>query len=262
MERLKDIALVTTACRAGSLAGILLLVNNREDYYIVPAIHATSAIVALAMSAVIIRFRYGIIFKIPHYKMIFGLYKKGGDVFVYQLAPNLYNNSASFLLGAYSGASTLGIFSAASKVIDIFNSAGTILSNAVFPFLARNQFNADKIHKRLIITGVFLSIICFCAAGPISALLFPTAADNVATHIRLLSPGVLAFFAVMVFQNNGLLIHGKDASARRSSLWVSTVSFLFGVAVIPLVGSLGAVIMIVGARAALAISGYIIYKRH
>lgn len=161
MEQMRQSAVISIVSRLMMLAGMFILIKDESDYYLVPALNAIAMTGCAVFSVFWISSQYKVSYGFPSLERIKDVYREGRDIFISQLTPNLYNNSAFFLLGIFSGPTAVGFFSAASKVTDVFNSAGLIISNAFFPYLARNQSFIPKFHKLMLFAGLLLMILCF-----------------------------------------------------------------------------------------------------
>ena len=262
MERMRQSAIISITSKLLMLSGMFILIKDESDYYLVPALNAAAMAGCAIFSAFWISGQYKVSYKIPSLKKMRDVYREGWDIFISQLAPNLYNNSAFFLLGVFAGPTAVGFFSAASKVIDVFNSAGMIISNAFFPYLARNRNVIPKFHKLMLAAGAFLFVLCFVCSDFLAEILFSDKGIGVAYYIRLMSCGILAYFMILSFHHNGLVLAGKDRYIRLISVWVSVLFFLIGLSIVPAFEIYGAVIMLVGARIVMAIWGFFAYRKY
>lgn len=261
MERMRQSAIISITSKLLMLSGMFILIKDESDYYLVPALNAVAMAGCAIFSAFWISGQYKVSYKIPSLKKIKDVYRDGWDIFISQLAPNLYNNSAFFLLGVFAGPTAVGFFSAASKVIDVFNSAGMIISNAFFPYLARNRNVIPKFHKLMLLMGLLLMILCFIFSDFITTILFADKSAGIAYYIKLMSCGILAYFMTLSFHHNGLVLAGKDRYVRLISVWVSVLFFLIGLSIVPVFGIYGAVVMLVGARVVMAVWGFLAYRK-
>lgn len=262
VERMHQSAVISITSKLSMLIGMFSLIKNESDYYLVPALNAMAMAGCAIFSVFWISSRYKVSYTFPPLERIKNVYREGRDIFISQLAPNLYNNSAFFLLGVFAGPTAVGFFSAASKVIDVFNSAGMIISNAFFPYLARNRNVIPKFHKLMLAAGAFLFVLCFVCSDFLAEILFSDKGIGVAYYIRLMSCGILAYFMILSFHHNGLVLAGKDRYIRLISVWVSVLFFLIGLGIVPAFGIYGAVIMLVGARIMMAVWGLFFYKKY
>ena len=262
MEQMRQSAIISITSKLLMLSGMFILIKDESDYYWVPALNTAAMSGCAIFSAFWISSQYKVSYKIPSLGKIKDVYREGWDIFISQLAPNLYNNSAFFLLGVFAGPTAVGFFSAASKVVDVFNSIGMIISNAFFPYLARNRNMIPKFHKLMLLMGLLLMVFCFIFSDFIAAILFADKGFGISYYIKLMSCGILAYFMTLSFHQNGLVLAGKDRYVRLISVWVSVLFFLIGLGIIPVFEIYGAIIMLVGARIMMAVWGLFFYKKY
>lgn len=259
MESMRQSAVITITARLCMLAGILVLVRNPDDFYKVPALNASAFAGCAVFSVFWIYKHYHIKYSPPTLPALINVYRQGKDAFAAQLAPNLYNNSATFLLGVFGGAASVGIYSAAIKVTEVFNSAGLIISQAFFPYLARNKQYIRDFHKLMLLTGSVLTVLCWWAADWITLILFSADNGEIAHYIRWLSMGILFCFTTLAFHNNYLMLVGRDDVVRRISFYTSLLFFVTGIFLVHVYGIYGAMLMLLGARMVMALWGLLAY---
>lgn len=261
LENISQGALLTAFSRLLYVVGIFLFVRSPQDYALVPALNAVTMLVAVIAAIGYANYKLKLRFKLPPFRRLLAVYKEGSDAFLAQLTPNLYNNSATFLLGAFSGTVAVGAFSAARKLVEAFSAAGMILSNAIFPYLLRNKDAVRRSHTLLWGVGVFLALACLLSADLAVLLLFPEVDAPIALYIRILGVGILGYFGSLIYHNNGLQLIKRDDIVRRISVLVSIIFFALGLVLVPVYGVYGAIGMVVGARLSMAISGWWGFKR-
>lgn len=259
VENMRQSAIISITSKIILLGSVLFFIKGPDDYYLVPALNAAAMLGCAVFAIAWIALRYRIAYKTPTFSEIKATYREGSDVFLSQLAPNLYNNSATFLLGWFGGVAAVGVFSAAAKVIDAFNSLGLIVSNACFPYLARNPGLAPKFHRVMLALGIVFFATCFIFSGSIAEILFASEKLEVAPYIRLMSIGVAAYFALLAYHNNGLMLIGRDKEVRKIFVSSSVLFFFMGFILIPFFGGYGAAIMLIGARLSMALAGFLKY---
>lgn len=262
VEQMRQSAIISITSKFLMLAGIFIFIRDESDYYRVPMLYAAAMVGCAVFSVLWIESRYKITYKVPSLIKVKNAYREGANIFVTQLTPNLYNNSAFFLLGIFEGPIAVGFFSAAAKIIDVFNSAGIIISSAFFPYLARNRSVIPKFHKLMLIAGVLLFVLCFICSDFLVAILFSDKGIGVAYYVKLMSCGIFAYFMILSFHNNGLVLAGKDKYVRLIATWTSGLFFLLGLGIVPTFGIYGAVIMLVGARVIMATWGFFFYRKY
>lgn len=261
MENMRQSAAISIVAKLGIVLAILIWVRAPADAYKVPAFYAIAYACCALFSLFWMRRNYQIAYKLPSVRSLIGVFRQGRDAFAAQLAPNLYNNSSTFFLGLFFGASSVGVFSAAAKVIEVFNSAGLILSQAAFPYLSRNKRHIKIFHRIMLVSGAVLSAICWLFADWLACILFSCDSQDVGRYIRFLAVGVLFCFANLSYHNNFLMLICRDDVVRKISVTVSLVFFVIGLFAVPHYGIYGSVLMLVGARFVMALWGWVAYVK-
>jgi len=262
MEKMKFITFLNLGSSALFLIGLIVFVEQKDDFYIVPLLQALASLLSLILALVLIKKEFNLRFITPSYLDIRNIYKNGYHAFVAQLAPNLYNNTSVFLLGIYTNNNTVGLYTAATKVIDAVISFAYILSNTFLPHLARNLKNHKKFQKIMLAFGLTLTIATFIYAEFISQLLFSKDYVEVSNYIKLLAICILFLFITMTYGTNYLMLINKDKVLRNIVLLTSICFFLIALFVVPIFGILGSISVLVGARATLAISQFSYYQKY
>lgn len=248
MEKMKYITFLSLGTSSTFLVSLFAFVNNKEDYLLVPLLNALSALVTLTVAIVLIRKQFNVLFILPSVESVKNVLKSGQHAFISQLVPNLYNNSAVFLLGIFTNSSVVGLYTAATKVIDAVISFAYIISNTFLPYLSRNLQQHKVLEKIMLIVGAGFTISIFFTADNIAALLF--SADNleIASYIKWLSICILFIFITITYGTNFLMLIGKDHVVKNIGLYTSVCFFAIALFIIPPLGIYGAIITLVGAR--------------
>lgn len=260
IEKLSVSAGLMTGARASYLVSIFLFVKGPSDYVLVPALNAVAIGAATFLAYRLIVRHTGLRLQMPSWRQLSAVYRDSFDAFLAQLTPNLYNNSATFLLGAFAGPSAVGTFSAARKVVEMLSSIGMIVSNALFPYLLRNPSKVRVAHNVLWGLGLAVCLTGILAADLVIALLFPDVDQPLAIYMRWLCLGILGYFGNVIYHTNGLMLLSRDDLVRRISV-ISSLLFLgVGLISVPYWGIYGSILMIVGARLLMSIMGLIYFR--
>ncbi|MBE0472420.1 MAG: oligosaccharide flippase family protein, partial [Methyloprofundus sp.] len=225
-------------------------------------LNAVAAFITFIIAITLINKQFKVNFSRPKMQEIKSIYQNGHHVFVSQLAPNLYNNSAVFLLGLFTNNTLVGLYTAATKVIDAVISFAYILSNTFLPYLSRNLQKHEVFQKIMLASGLVLTVATFIMAEWITTLLFSAANLEVATYIQWLAICILLLFATLTYGTNFLMLIGNDRIVKNIALYTSVIFFVVALFVIPLWGIWGAIATLVGARFTMAIFQFSFYLKY
>lgn len=259
MEKMKYITFLSLGTSTIFLISLFIFVKQQDDFVFVPLLNASAAFITFAIAITLISKQFKVKFIRPKVQEIKSIYQDGHHAFISQLAPNLYNNSAVFLLGLFTNNTLVGLYTAATKVIDAVISFAYILSNTFLPYLSRNLHKHKVFQKIMLGSGLALTVATFILAEWITALLFSTNNLEVATYIQWLAICILLLFVTMTYGTNFLMLIGKDRVVKNIALYTSL--FFFGIAllIIPIWGIWGAIITLVGARLTMMLATVMFY---
>jgi len=262
MEKMKYITFLSLATSFIYLISLLVFVKQPSDFVLVPLLHAISAFFTFFLAIGLISKKFKVKFTTPHWREIKTIYGEGCHAFISQLAPSLYNNSAVFLLGLFTNNAVVGLYTAATKVIDALISFAYILSSTFFPYLSRD-LNQHKIFQKIMLgAGLALTLATVIFAEWIVRFLFGPENIEIAIYIQWLAVCISLLFAAMTYGTNYLMLIGKDEVVKNIVLYTSITFFAVALIIIPLWDIWGAIVTIVGARCAIAALQYFFYVRH
>lgn len=244
------------------LISLFAFVKQEEDFILVPLLNATAAFITFIIAITLIKSQFKVSFTRPKIQEVKSIYQNGHHAFVSQFAPNLYNNSAIFLLGLFTNNTLVGHYTAATKVIDAVISFAYILSNTFLPYLSRNLQRHKLFQKIMLGSGLVLTLITFIFAEWITRILFSSDNLEVSTYIQYLAICILLLFITMTYGTNFLMLIGKDRIVKNIALYTSLVFFGIALLIIPLWGIWGAIATLIGARFKMSILQFSFYLKY
>lgn len=260
IERMSYITYLHAIAKIITLVGIFTIIREPTDYLYVPAINAIGSIAILAGAAWIIAKKLNISPQAPNISAIKRTLTLGRHAFASQLAPTLYNNSTTFLLGLFAGGYATGIYSAATKVIEAICSLAYVASNAALPQLSRSLEFHSKFKHIMLSIGAAGTISIMATASVIGSFLHPTDGDIIASSLQLMSASIFFIFTILTFGTNYLMLIGKDHVSAQITLYTSSSFFIIGILLIPSYGLYGAIATLVCARGVMAAAFYLAYR--
>lgn len=262
MEKMKYITFLSLGTSMLFLVSLFSFVKQPDDFVFVPFFHAIAACITFMLAIILIRKQFNVRFIAPTVLEIKAIFGEGRHAFIGQLAPNLYNNSAVFLLGIFTNNNIVGLYTAATKVIDAVISFAYILSNTFLPYLSRNLTQHKRFQKMMIGSGVVLTLVTFMFAELIVRFLFSIENIEIASYIKYLSICILFLFFTMTYGTNYLMLIGKDSIVKNIALSTSIIFFIIAFIIIPIFGILGAIAVLIGARASIALLQFSYYCKY
>ncbi|WP_322406949.1 oligosaccharide flippase family protein [Idiomarina sp. PL1-037] len=260
IQQMGNFTWINIISRLALLLLILTFIKAENDFIYLPIINLATSFFVIMLSYYIIINKYNIKF----HRFKFGKVKSkiylNFNTFIAQFAPNLYTNSATFFLGMTSTPLALGIFTSASKIIDIVGLFSHAMANATLPFITRNKTKHIKVLSLMIISGVFLSVVVAIMSGFLTKILFPENASDVRHILILMLPILPLLFFNLALGNNFLLIFGYEKEMRNIVLNCSIFSLVYSIPLIYMFGLYGSVFTLVFTRLVIAVFYYFSYR--
>lgn len=244
MEKMKYITFLTLGTSAMFLVSLFLFVKQQDDFVLVPLLNAVAAFIKLIISIALIKKQFKVKITKPSGQEITYLLKEGRHAFIIQLAPNFYNNSSIFLLGIFTNNTSVGIYTAALRVIEALMSFGQILTNTFLPYLSRGLKNHNAFIKLMLFSGTALTISAIVFSESITVLLYGEKNPVIATYIALLSPWIILIFIRNALGVNYLMLVGYEKEYKDIILYSSVFALIIAFIAIPYLDIYGAVLVI------------------
>lgn len=261
MERMSFITYLNIGSKIAFIIGLVIIVHVPEDYLYVPLLSLLSATIMLIVSLWVGISIFKVEFQLPKLLEVRQTLIAGRHAFVNQFAPNLYNTTTTFMLGLVSSGHTVGLYSAATKIVDAASSIGYILSNTFLPYLSRTIENHKVFKRIMLVTGLLCTITLMASAEVIGRILHPVNGSEIAELVRYASPSVMMIFITLTFGTNYLMLCKRERLYGRITLYTSSAFFLLALVLVPLQGAIGGLAILVGARTCMAATIYFYYAK-
>lgn len=263
VEKMKVVTVLFFVARLISTCSLFVFVQDRSDYILVPLINGVGFIVSGAIGLGLM-YRTGIKLVKVSVGDCFGEIRDGFPVFVSTFAPNLYNNSMTFLLGVFGTSIQVGLYSAGVKLVDIANSFVGVLSSAFFPFFSRNLLSHSKFRNLFLFPTFILSVAMFFLAPFLVESLFDLSENGRQTVLVLRITALSPFFlsCMSYYGTNFLIVLKKDKIMRDVTFVFSLFGFILAYFVIPEYKEVGAAFVLLLIRFLLALVIYLMYKKY
>tara|TARA_B100000674_G_scaffold366416_1_gene309054 strand:+ start:12551 stop:13402 length:852 start_codon:yes stop_codon:yes gene_type:complete len=135
IEKMKFITLLNVFIQIIYIFSIFTFVKNQSDYIYVPMLLGLSTFIIGLISMYIIFKQYKVRFvKVTIHDIVQTL-NDGKYIFINQFFPYLYKNSAVIILGIFSPLVSVGLYSAAERVVNVCTLLIKTLTKSFFPHL-------------------------------------------------------------------------------------------------------------------------------
>jgi len=160
MENMKYITFANVMSRGIFTALIFIIVNDKSDYVYVPILNSLGAIIGGFYSIWLVFRLFKLPLILPTRRNILHQIKYSSYFFLSRLANNGSRYYATTIIGVCFGNLIVGYYTMAEKLFYAFNSIGSVLSQAIYPYMARTR-NIVFLKKILIFTtGLSIFLLC------------------------------------------------------------------------------------------------------
>ena len=260
IEKMKYITVLNVLTKLIFTLAIFVFIKEPGDYILQPLLSALGFAVSGVIALYIILRRWGYKLYAPKFGTIIETIRSSTDVFINNLAPNLYNSLSVVLLGIFSGGIANGIYDGANKLINIVSNILNALTRAFFPFLARKKEHFSMYVKIVLSIAVVTSAaMWFAAPWLVDILLSPEFSESV-IPIRILSISLIFYVMSSAYGSCNLIINKRERVLRQLTVLCSVIGLIIAVPLIYFYSHVGVAITVTISRALLGLSSMWISK--
>lgn len=227
VEKMKYITILNLLLKLLFTIAVFVFIKEQDDYILQPLFISLGYVICGIIALYIIVIRWKIRIYKPAVHAVYTTIRNSTDVFINNLAPNLYNSFSIMLLGIVGGNTANGILYGGNKFVNTFSQLQLVLSRTFFPFLSRR---IDQHHKFAVVNlsvAVLLGILLFITAPwIIRIMLSPEFSDSV-TVLRIMAVSLVFLALSNTYGTNYLIIKHREKTLRNITL----VSSLIGIAI-------------------------------
>lgn len=260
IEKMKYITVLNVLTKLIFTLAIFVFIKEPGDYILQPLLSALGFAVSGVIALYIILRRWGYKLYAPKFGTIIETIRSSTDVFINNLAPNLYNSLSVVLLGIFSGGIANGIYDGANKFINIVCNILNALTRAFFPFLARKKKHFSMYVKIVLSIAVVTSVaMWFAAPWLVDILLSPEFSESV-IPIRILSISLIFYVMSSAYGSCNLIINKRERVLRQLTVLCSVIGLIIAVPLIYFYSYIGVALTVTISRALLGLSSMWISK--
>lgn len=260
IEKMKYITVLNVLTKLIFTLAIFVFIKEPGDYILQPLLSALGFAVSGVIALYIILRRWGYKLYAPKFGTIIETIKSSTDIFINNLAPNLYNSLSVVLLGIFSGGIANGIYDGANKFINIVCNILNALTRAFFPFLARKKEHFSMYVKIVLSIAVVTSAaMWFAAPWLVDILLSPEFSESV-IPIRILSISLIFYVMSSAYGSCNLIINKRERVLRQLTVLCSVIGLIIAVPLIHFYSYVGVALTVTISRALLGLSSMWISK--
>lgn len=261
MERMKYITTLSVLMKFIFTIAVFLFIKQPDDYILQPLFTSLGFVISGVISFYYIIVKWRIKLQKPTWKATIRTIKGSTDVFINNLAPNLYNSFSTILLGFFGGGTANGIYDGGTKFFNIGNQLLYIITRTFFPFLSRKP---EK-HRQFVFVSLSISILMALSLFAVAPLLVDVMlsyefADSVKV-LRILAISYVFLSLSDIYGSCYLIVNKKEQTLRKITIWCSVVGFLIAWPFVYFLSYIGAALTVAISRMLLSMTTMIVAKR-
>ncbi len=208
---------------------VFVFIKQPEDYILQPLFTSLGYIVCGGVSLYLIVCKWGVRICRPNIKNIYLTIKNSTDVFINNLAPNLYNSLSVVLLGFFGGGSANGIYDGGNKFATFATSLTKIISRSFYPFLSRKPHKHNVFVAIILSATILLSLILFITAPWLVRVMLSPEFSASAVVLRILAISLIFDTLSTAYGTCYLIVHNRAKILRQLTLICSVIGFIIAI---------------------------------
>ena len=260
IEKMRYISILNIVIKFIFTVAVFIFIKEPNDYILQPLFISLGYVFCGCIALYFILYKWNVKIFPPKFSAIFSTIKKSTDIFINNVAPNLYNSFSQMLLGIMGGATANGFYEGGNKLYTISSNLLHILTRTFFPFLSRKP---EK-HKVFVlitmgVTTVVVSLL-FIFAPYLIRFVLSGEFNNSIVIVRILA---ISLFFVMLYNCYGmcyLIIQKKERVLRQITIYVSIFGMIVSWWFIKQYSYIGAAFTVALCRVLLGVVTFIVAK--
>lgn len=261
MERMKYITILNIISKTFFTIAVFLFIKEKQDYLLQPLFTSLGFVVSGIIAMYYILVKWKVRLQFTSFQAIFRTIKSSTNVFINNIAHNLYNAFSTILLGFLSGSVATGIYDAGRRFIQIGESMLGIISRVFFPFVTRKGDKHGMYAKIHISLSVVMAILLFIFAPLLIELFFTEEFSKAVGVLRLMCLVIPFITLYQVYAINWMIVKGYEKQSRNIVLISSLIGFLIAYPLIKSFSYYGVVCVLIIVDFLLGFLSFMFYKK-
>ena len=239
MERMKYITFLNILAKVIFLILLFVFVKHQSDYILVPLLNSLGFLVSGIIGMYFAIKHLGAKLYIPSFNSIKKQFNYSSEFFLSRVSVTLYTNTNSFCLGLISSTVMVGYYVAAEKIYGAISGLVYPLTNAIYPFIAKNK--DIKLFKKILIATICINaLICtfvFAFAPQIISVFYGAEMLKANEVLRIFCLITLVSVPHMLigYPLLGAMGYTKEVNA---SVIISSIIHIIGLAILYIIGKM------------------------
>lgn len=261
IEKMRYITILSVLTKLIFTILVFAFIKEPGDYILQPLLTSIGFLIS-GIIALYIIYRWGVKIIFTPFRDIIKTIKESTDVFVNNLAPNLYNSLSVVLLGVFCGGIATGIYDGANKFLNIVCSILNVLTRTFYPLLSRRGEFFGLYTKIVISIAIATSIVMWFAAPMlVNMLLSPEFAESVIA-IRILSCSLVFYVMASAYGTCNLIVNRRERVLRQLTVLCSVLGLFIAVPLVYFYSYVGVAITVTISRAMLGLGCWAVSKTY
>ncbi|RZK48107.1 MAG: flippase [Pedobacter sp.] len=257
IEKMKYITILNLTVKILFTLLVFILIKEKSDYWLYPLLLSAGSIIAGFVGILIIVKRYKVRFYIIKKRYLIQTIRGNFPIFINQFFPTLYNNTSIFLLGVFAMPSTIGLYDALKKIIDLSIVFLNTVSRVFFPFLNRRR-DAFSNYKNLMLVLSILLFVMITILNKLVIWYLNIFDDNASFILITLAFGIIGYALYDIYGLNYFIVRREDKLVMKNTIISSLVGFILSFPLVYFFGIVGAAINLTLSR--FFMGGYLYIK--
>lgn len=260
VEKMRYITIFNVLIKLLFTIAVFIFIKEKDDYIIQPLLISVGYMICGVISMYLIVKKWGVILYKPSLKRIYSTIRNSIDVFINNLAPNLYNSFSVILLGNCKGDTAVGVYDGANKFYSLGYNVVSIFTRVFYPYLSRKPEKHSMFVWLMVIISILLSLlIYFLSPWVVKIFLSSDFTDSIMV-IRILSVSLVFTTISAIYGTCYLIIHNKEQLLRKITIYCSLCGFLLAWPLVKQFSFIGAALTVSISRFLLGITTMIAAK--
>jgi PST family polysaccharide transporter len=221
IERMKNVTVYMVFAKISYVVLVYVFIKNNNDVDLVIFLLAVSNALAASVAVKFI-YKNGYSIKKPDINLIKSTFKYSSQFFFSRAAVSIYTSASTFLVGTFAGIQQAAIYGASEKLYQASQSVTAPISQALFPYMAKNN-NEQLLFRMVTIIGIPLTLGCLLVgiwANEIMVLIFGNDFSNAGQ--------ILQIFLIITIINFIAVNFGYPAFAGIGKIYLANYSVIIG----------------------------------
>lgn len=261
MERMKYITILNLLMKFLFTIAVFLFIKQPEDYILQPLFISLGYVVSGLIALYYIVGKWRVKIRRPNIKSTLLTIKKSTDVFITNLAPNLYNSFSVVLLGFFGGGVANGIYDGGNRFFTIGNKLLGIVTRTIFPFLSRRQEKHKQFVLLCLSISILIALIFYIFAPFVVGLMLSSEFNDSVIVLRILSISYIFLSLSDIYGSCYLIVNKKEDILRKITMFCSIGGFIIAWPLVYYFTYVGAALTVAFSRFFLGVSTTITARR-